>query len=121
VAGVLAVSVERQSDNDGERNSTAEETRLFVPAMRHRLARNTDGRTGGAKKVPCPFFSIAVDLDFECESFSDSWAMTIFWKCRDVDKDIRTTLNWRNESEASIVIPLGEIAFDSHMKGLTTL
>lgn len=117
--GVVAVAVERQSDNDGERNSAAEEAWLFVPTMRHRLARRTDGRTGGAIKVPRPFFSMAVDLDFECESFSDSWTVTIFRKCRNMDKDFRTTLNWRNESEASIVIPLGQIAFYAHIEGLT--
>jgi hypothetical protein len=29
-------------------------------------------------------------------------------------------LSWRNESEAPIVIPLCERAFDAHMKGLAS-
>ena len=115
-AGVLAVTVERQRHNDGERNGTAKEAGPLVAVMGRRLARSGDGRTGGTTKVLRPFLPLAVEFDFERESFSDTWATTIFRKCRDVNKDIGATLSWRNEPEASIVIPLCESAFDAHMK-----
>jgi len=115
-AGVLVITVDRQSDNDGERYNSTKEVWLFIPAMGRCLALIADGRTSGAKKVLRPFLPFPVNLDFEREPFSDSWAMTIFRKCRDVNKDLRITSNWRDESEALIVIPLSEITFDAHIE-----
>jgi hypothetical protein len=36
-----------------------------------------------------------------------------------MDKDLRAALRRRDESETAIIIPLGQSAFDAHMKGLT--
>jgi hypothetical protein len=118
-ARVLAVTVDSQSTYDSEENRAPKDARLLAAAMGSRLARTVDSRTGGTKNVLRPLSSLAVDFDFERESFSDSWALAVFRKCRYVDKDLKTTLNGRNESEAPIVNPLCERAIDAHMKGLT--
>jgi hypothetical protein len=41
-------------------------------------------------------------------------SLTISRKGRDMDEYFESTLRWGDESEASIVIPFGERAFDAH-------
>jgi|GEM_PF-3409847 len=116
----MAVTGERKRGNDRKWNGATEEAGLFFPLIGRWLARSAASGTSRAKQALRPLFPIAANFDFERESFSDAWSMAILRKCGDVDKDLRATLGWRDEAEASIIIPFRERAFNAHMKGLTS-
>lgn len=50
------------------------------------------------------------------KSFANDWTTTTLREGRDMDKDFRPTLCWCDKAEATIIIPLGELTFNTHNK-----
>ena len=117
-AGIFAVAISSQGNHENERNDAPPKglplsptTGFTRPAMTYELAIWT-------QNVLCSFLSILVDFDLKRETFAESRALTVPWKGRNVGEHLRTALRGRDESEAPIIIPLCESAFDAHLKGL---
>ncbi|MGA9665278.1 MAG: hypothetical protein WBQ69_02380, partial [Gallionella sp.] len=71
------------------------------------------------QEILCMFLCILVDFYLKRESLTDCGTLTISRKGRNVDKYLRATLSGSDKSKTAIIIPFCEIAFDTHMKGLT--
>jgi hypothetical protein len=118
-AGVLAVPVGAQGDHNDKRDDSPHKALLLSAPTGLALADSTHGRATGTQNVLCSFPSILVYFDLKREAFAESRALTVPWKRGNVDEHLGPTLNRRDESEAPIIIPLCESAFDTHMNGLS--
>jgi hypothetical protein len=92
---------------------------LFLSTTGLALAGRTHNGATGTQDVLCALFPILGDFDLKRETFTELGALAPPLKGRDVNKYLRATLSGRDESEAAIIIPFCESAFDAHMKGVS--
>lgn len=120
-AVVFTIAIRHQSHHDEQRNDPCEEARAFITAVGGRSAgrcrrRTADGSTLWTGEVLRPLLSVAVGFNLEGELFSERRAYSVLGKRGDMDKDLLAAQGRRDESEAPVVIPLGERAFDAHTR-----
>jgi hypothetical protein len=64
--------------------------------------------------VDRPALAVARRLDFERKKLTDPGASPIRLKGGDMDKDRVATPQRRDEPEAAVIVPLFQLAFESH-------
>lgn len=111
---VVLVAKETDARKDEQRNHSSEKTGSSAAATWFAARLYTRRRLVRAEDMRRPLLPLAVDLDLERQPFANRRAIPILWKRRDMHEDIGTTLRRRDESEAAVVMPLGEFAFNTH-------
>lgn len=112
--GVRVITVDTQGDHHSKWKDSPEQTWLVAAASGFAQAIRLLGRAGGAQDVPGLLLSVPACTDFIREPFTDSGALAIPWKGRDVGKHFRPALSGRDEPEAAIVVPFRERAVYAH-------
>ena len=118
---ILDITVGDQGNDNGKLNKTPESTSFFAAIWGRVLPGGVLDLTIQAHKIRCAFPSIFVVFHLKREPFTNSGALSIFRKRRNVNEYLGTALSGGDKPKTPIIVPFCESAFYAHMKGLTKL